>query len=147
MATLNKVMLIGNITRDPELRQAGGTSVCGLGLALSRKYKSKDGEQKEETCFVDVTAWGRTAELIVQYCAKGDPLMVEGRLKLDQWEKDGQKRSKISVTAENVQFLGNRQKPDRNQQQDQSGEEDQRIHPDRNQAPAGSDDDHDDLPF
>lgn len=106
MASLNKVLLIGNLTRDPEVRYLpSGAAVADLRLAVSRKYKTNSGEMKEETCFVNVSAWGRTAETCGQYLSKGSPLLVEGRLKLDEWEKDGQKQSRLSVVAERVQFL------------------------------------------
>ncbi len=106
MASLNKVMLIGNLTRDPEVRYLpSGAAVADLRLAVSRKYKASSGEMKEETCFVNVSAWGRTAETCGQYLSKGSPLLVEGRLKLDEWEKDGQKQSRLSVVAERAQFL------------------------------------------
>ncbi len=109
MASFNKVILMGNLTRDPELRvTAGGHSICKLGLATSRVYTTKDGERREETTFVDIDAFGKQAEVISKYMRKGRPIMVEGRLKLDQWESDGQKRSKLSVVLENFQFLGSR---------------------------------------
>lgn len=110
MASFNKVILIGNLTRDPELRvTASGHSICKIGLATSRVYSTKDGERREETTFVDIDAFGKQAEVISKYMRKGRPLMVEGRLKLDQWESDGQKRSKLSVVLENFQFLGSRE--------------------------------------
>ena len=102
---------MGNLTRDPELRAtSGGQSVCKFSLAVSRTYKSKEGEKREETSFIDIEAWGRQAEVIAQYCTKGKPLMVEGRLKLDQWEdkQSGQKRSKLGVVLETFQFVGSR---------------------------------------
>ena len=106
-ANFNRVILIGNITRDIETRELpSGNSVADFGMAINRKFKSKDGQEGEETCFVDVSAWGRQGEVVAQYCKKGSPLFVEGRLKLDQWEKDGQKRSKLSVVAERVQLMG-----------------------------------------
>lgn len=108
MASFNKVILLGNLTRDPELKYtANQTPVCQIGLAVNRKWKDQNGEQREEVTFVDCEAWARTAEVINEYTHKGDPLFVEGRLKLDQWEdKDGGKRSKIKVVIENVQLLG-----------------------------------------
>ncbi len=108
MANLNKVMLIGNLTRDPDLKYtAGNQAVCELGLAVNRRYKTKDGEEREDTTFVDCEAWGKQAEVLKQYLSKGRPLFIEGRLKLDTWEdKDGQKRSKMRVVIENFQFLG-----------------------------------------
>jgi single-strand DNA-binding protein len=110
MASFNKVILMGNLTRDPELRvTANGNSICKLGLAVSRVYSTKDGERREETTFVDIDAFGKQAEVISKYMRKGRPIMVEGRLKLDQWEtNEGQKRSKLSVVLENFQFLGSR---------------------------------------
>jgi len=122
MANLNKVMLIGNLTRDVELRYTpGGTAVCSFGLATNRKWKNKQGEQQEEVTFVDVEAWARTAELCQQYLSKGSPLFVEGRLKLDQWQsKDGQRRSKLKVVIENMQFLcrgGKAEAPRRRQEE------------------------------
>ena len=106
MATLNKVMLIGNLTRDPEVRYTpSGSAVSDIRLAVSRKYKTASGQEKEETCFVSVTVWGRQAETAGEYLRKGSPVFVEGRLKLDEWEKDGQKQSRLTVVAERVQFL------------------------------------------
>ncbi len=103
---LNKVMLAGNLTRDPEVRNTGKSQVANFGLAINRKYKSGD-EKKEETTFVDVECWGTTAEMVGQYLTKGRGAYIEGRLKLDTWEdKDTkQKRSKLKVVAELVQFL------------------------------------------
>ncbi len=110
MASFNKVILMGNLTRDPETRvTANGNTICKLGLAVSRVYSTRDGERREETTFVDIDAFGRQAEVITKYMRKGRPLMVEGRLKLDQWEtNDGQKRSKLGVVLENFQFIGGR---------------------------------------
>ena len=110
MGFVNKVMLLGNTTREPNLRQLpSGTTVCDFGLATNRKYRSAAGEDKEETCFVDCAAFGKQAEVLHQYATKGKPLFVQGRLKYDTWEdKTGAKRSKLSVTVENFQFLGSR---------------------------------------
>jgi single-strand DNA-binding protein len=106
MASLNRVFLIGNLTRDPDVRYApSGDSVGDLQLAVSRRYKSRDGQDREETCFVGVVVWGRTADLCKEYLRKGSPVFVEGRLQYEQWEKDGQKNSRIRVRAERVQFL------------------------------------------
>lgn len=106
MPNLNRVMLMGHLTRDVELRAAGASTVGNIGIAVSRKWKDAGGQSKEETCFVDCEAWGKTAEIIAQYAAKGHPIYLEGRLKLDQWEdKDGSKRSKIKVVVESFQFL------------------------------------------
>jgi single-strand DNA-binding protein len=104
---LNRVFLAGNLTRDIETRQAGGSTVGKFGLALNRKFKTQAGEQREEVTFIDCEAWGRTAEVMQQYLGKGSPVLLEGRLKLDQWEdKDGGKRSAIRVVVESFQFVG-----------------------------------------
>ena len=108
MASLNKVLLMGNLTRDPELRYTPqGAAVCEFAIAINRTYSSKTGEKKEEVGFFDIVAWGRQAETCAEYLKKGRPVFVEGRLTQDRWEQpDGQKRSRIRVTAERVQFLG-----------------------------------------
>ena len=108
MAYVNRVMLIGNLTRDPEVRHIpSGTAVADLGLAVSERYTNKAGEAVEKTCFVDIVVWDRQAENCAQYLKKGSPVFVEGQLQLDQWEsKEGEKRSKLRVRAERVQFLG-----------------------------------------
>lgn len=109
MANLNKVLLIGNLTRDPEVRYTPkGTAICTLGMAVNRNWTTESGEKKEEVTFVDVDVWGRQAETISQYMSKGRPIFIEGRLKLDSWDdkETGQKRSKIKVVCENFQFLG-----------------------------------------
>ncbi|MCO5044875.1 MAG: single-stranded DNA-binding protein [Verrucomicrobia bacterium] len=114
MASFNRVMLIGRLTRDPEKRTiSSGSAVTEFRLAASRRFKSSSGEDREETVFVDIAAWGRTAEICAQYLRKGSQVFVEGRLKLDEWEKDGQKRSKLSVVAEAVQFLDSKGSGDR----------------------------------
>jgi len=106
----NKVFLMGNLTRDVETRAAGTSTVGNFGLAMNRKFKASSGEFKEETTFVDCEAWGRTAETMAQYLAKGRPVFVEGRLKLDQWQdNNGQNRSKLKVVVENFQFIDSRQ--------------------------------------
>jgi len=109
MASLNKVHLIGNLTRDPELKfTPKGTAVAEMGLAINRVWKDDNNQKQEETTFVDVTLWGRTAELAGQYLSKGSSCYVEGRLTMDSWEDKvtGQKRSKLKVVGENIQFLG-----------------------------------------
>ena len=108
MATLNKVFLIGRLTRDPELRYtAGGTAVADLNLAVSQKFTSKSGEQKDNVVFVNITVWAKQAEACSEYLFKGSSLFVEGRLQLDMWEsKEGQRRSRLRVVAQRVQFLG-----------------------------------------
>ena len=112
MASYNKVMLIGNLTRDPEMKYTPkGTAVAEIGLAVNRSYTADNGERREETTFVDVTLWGRVAEIVGEYCKKGRPLFVEGRLQLDSWDDKatGQKRSKLKVVGENIQLLGGRE--------------------------------------
>jgi single-strand DNA-binding protein len=115
MANLNKVFLIGNLTRDPELRYTpSGAAVTEFGLAVSRQFTDSSGERRENTCFVDIQMWGRQAEVANEYLRKGRPLFVEGRLDYSTWEgQDGQKRSKLRVVAENFQFLGSREGGDR----------------------------------
>ena len=111
MPNYNKVILMGNLTRDPEVRYtSGGTAIAKLGLAVNRRWKNQEGQMQEETTFVDVDAFGRQAETIGQYLKKGRPVMMEGRLKLDQWDdkQTGQKRSKLGVVLENFQFLDSR---------------------------------------
>jgi single-strand DNA-binding protein len=112
MANLNRVLLIGNLTRDPELRVTPkGTAICQFGLAISRSFKDESGQTREEATFVDIEAWGKQGETIAKYCTKGRPLFVEGRLRFDQWEDKTtqQKRSKLKVVLENFQFLGGRE--------------------------------------
>ncbi|HTV61203.1 MAG TPA: single-stranded DNA-binding protein [Verrucomicrobiae bacterium] len=108
MASFNKVILAGNLTRDPELRYTPkGTAIARLGIACNRKWKSETGEMKEEVTYVDVDAFGKTAETIGQYLKKGRPILIEGRLRYDTWEdkQSGQKKSKLGVVLENFQFL------------------------------------------
>lgn len=107
MSSVNRVFLLGNLTRDPDLRQTpSGIPVTDLGLAVNDKYRNKAGEEVETTCFTDVVVWGRRAEACTQYLAKGDPVMVEGRLQFDAWETEaGEKRSRLRVKADRVQFL------------------------------------------
>jgi len=111
MASFNKVILAGNLTRDPELRYTPkGTAVARIGLAINRTWKNESGETKEEVTFVDVDAWGRQAEVIAQYMKKGRPLLVEGRLRLDTWEDKNthQKQSKLKVVLEGFSFVDSR---------------------------------------
>jgi single-strand DNA-binding protein len=111
MAYLNKVFLIGNLTRDPELRMTPkGTAICQFGIAVNRQFKDESGATRDETTFVDIEAWGKQGELVAKYLNKGSLAMVEGRLKFDQWEDktSGQKRSKLKVVLDNVQFLSTR---------------------------------------
>ena len=112
MASFNKVILMGNLTRDPQLKYLPSqTAVVEFGLACNRKFKTQAGEDKEEVTFVDCTAFGKTGELINQYFTKGKPIFIEGRLKFDQWEdkQGGGKRSKLTVVIENFQFVGSRE--------------------------------------
>ena len=112
MASYNKVLLLGNLTRDPEMRVTPkGTAVCQFGLAVNRQFKDDSGQMREEVTFVDLEAWGKQAETIAKYMTKGRPLFVEGRLKFDQWDDKatGQKRSKLKVVLENFQFIGGRE--------------------------------------
>src|SRR3954451_10341179 len=114
MASFNKVLLMGNLTRDPQLKYLPSqTPVAEFGVACNRKFKSAQGEDREEVTFVDVAAFGKQAELINQYFTKGKPIFIEGRLKYDQWEdkQGGGKRSKLSVVIDNFQFIGARDAP------------------------------------
>lgn len=110
MASYNRVILVGNLTRDPELRYtSGGTAVTDVGLAVNDRRKTASGEWQDETTFVDVTLWARQAEVANEYLSKGSQILIEGRLKLDTWEtKEGQKRSKLHVVGERMQMLGGR---------------------------------------
>ena len=110
MANLNKVFLIGNLTRDPELRYTpSGTAIASFGIATNREWKSADGEKKKEVCYVDINMFGRRAEVINEYFSKGNPIFIEGRLQFQQWEtKDGQKRNSLRVVAEDFQFIGSK---------------------------------------
>ncbi|MEM9018450.1 MAG: single-stranded DNA-binding protein [Verrucomicrobiota bacterium] len=170
MPNLNKVMLIGNLTRDPEVRYTPkGSAVTDIGLAINRNYTLDDGERREETTFVDITFWGRQAEVIGEYMKKGRPLYVEGRLNLDQWEdkNTGQQRSRLKVIGENFQFLGGRDdgggggggggQPQQNYQPQQQGypqsappqqaapPQQQQAPPQQNYEPIREEDD--DIPF
>lgn len=111
MPSYNHVVLIGNLTRDPELKYTpSGAAIADISIAINRVWKDDAGNKKEDTTFVDITLWKRTAEIVAEYCKKGAPIMVEGRLTLDTWDDKttGAKRSKLKVTGENVQLLGQR---------------------------------------
>jgi single-strand DNA-binding protein len=111
MASFNKVILVGNLTRDPEVRYTPkGSAVCDLGLAVNRQYSLENGEKREEVTFVDVVLWARLAEIAGEYLKKGRPVLIEGRLQLDSWDdkQSGQKRSKLRVIGETMQLLGSR---------------------------------------
>ncbi len=158
MANYNKVILIGNLTRDPQLSYLPNnqTPVVEVGIAVNRTWRGQDGQQREETTFVDCRCYGRQAEVLNQYMRKGRPLMIEGRLQLSQWEaQDGSKRSKLRVIIENFQFLGGRDGGDSGgggggdygQQRSQGGNQGQSRGPapgrgqaPRPQAPSGQDD-------
>ena len=127
MPSVNKVILIGNLTRDPELRYTPkGSALCEIGMAVNRKYKLESGESREEVTFLDISFWGKQAEVVAKWMKKGRPLYVEGRLQMDTWDDKttGQKRSKIKIVAEDFQFLGG----------DRGGEEG--GHDDEQPAPA-----------
>jgi single-strand DNA-binding protein len=109
MANLNKVFLMGNLTRDPELRYTpSGSPVCEFGMAINRTYKTGSGEQREEVCFVDVVMWGRRGVVISEYMTKGRPIFIEGRLQYDSWETAEGRRSRLRVVADNFELIGGR---------------------------------------
>ncbi len=112
MANFNKVILIGNLTRDPELRYTpSGTAIASFGIAVNRTWSGQDGEKKVDVCYVDINMFGRRAEVINEYFSKGNPIFIEGRLQFQQWEtKDGQKRNALRVVAEDFQFIGGKTK-------------------------------------
>ena len=158
MANLNKVMLIGNLTRDPELRYTPkGTAVADVAIAINRIWNNEAGQRQEETTFVDVTLWGRQAELAQQYLSKGRGIYVEGRLQMDTWDdkNTGQKRSKLKVIGENLQFLpdgrggANRPQGHSGGAPAQSGGNDNNGAPKQGASPAAADDyaEEDDIPF
>ncbi len=122
MASFNKVILMGNLTRDPELRYTpGGNSLCSFGLAVNRRYR-QNGELKDEVCFIDITVWGKQAENCSEFLSKGSGVMLEGRLRQHSWEtEDGQRRTKIEVVANSVQFLP--RAGERGQATDRAGED------------------------
>lgn len=167
MASYNKVLLMGNLTRDPETRQLpSGTAVCSFSLAVNRRYRTAQGEDREETCFIDIETWGRQAETCGRYLKKGAPALVEGRLKQDRWQDrdTGASRSRILVHAMRVQFLGtpgggDQPRPEHGQRddRDRAPASDQDRAPDNDRAdrdepemprfePIESSDD-DDIPF
>ena len=147
MASMNRVFLAGNLTRDPEVRHIpSGITVADLGLAINESYKSKSGEMVENTIFVDVVVWGRQAETSGEYLSKGSPVLIEGRLQLDSWEtKEGDKRSKLRVRADRVQFLSSPRKADYSGAPPASGGSAPKSS-NVGSAPAPTEDD-DDLPF
>lgn len=139
MSSFNKVILMGNLTRDPDIKYTPkGTAICDIGLAINRTYSTDSGEKREEVTFVDVTLWGRVAEIIGEYCKKGRPLFVEGRLQLDTWDdkQSGQKRSKLKIIGENIQLLGGRDSDERSPAQ-RDTERPPARQQQRSQPPAG----------
>jgi single-strand DNA-binding protein len=150
MASYNRVLLMGNLTRNPEIRYTpSGTAVVDLGLAVNESFKNKAGEVVEQVCYVDVVVWGRQAETASEYLLKGSPVFVEGRLQLDQWEnQQGEKRSKLRVRADRVQFLGG-SGGTRNTETSAAPSATQSVAPSAPPpvAPASEVDDDDDVPF
>jgi len=142
MASYNKVLIMGNLTRNPELRfTPSGTAVCDLSLAINESYQNKAGESVEKTVFVEIVVWGKQAESSSEYLQKGSAAFVEGRLQLDTWEsKEGEKRSKLRVRADRVQFIGNNEKRAHTQSSGDSG-------PIPKDAPPPEDIVEEDLPF
>jgi single-strand DNA-binding protein len=148
MASFNKVILLGNLTRDPEVRYTPkGTAVTDLGLAVNRSYTAENGEKREEVTFVDVTFWGRTAEVAGEYLKKGRPVFVEGRLQLDSWDdkQSGQKRTKLKVIGENMQMLGAPRGGGSGGGDEEGGSRSSRPAPPPKAAPSAPDDD--EIPF
>ena len=150
MASFNKVILLGNLTRDPEVRYTPkGTAVTDLGLAVNRTYTADNGEKREEVTFVDVTFWGRTAEVAGEYLKKGRPVFIEGRLQLDSWDdkQSGQKRTKLKVIGENMQMLGSPRGAGGGggDQESSGGPRSSRPAPPPKTAPSAPDDD--EIPF
>jgi single-strand DNA-binding protein len=148
MASFNKVILLGNLTRDPEVRYTPkGTAVTELGMAVNRVYTAENGEKREETTFVDVTLWGRTAEIAGEYLKKGRPVLIEGRLQLDTWDdkQSGQKRSKLKVIGEGLQLLGSR--PGGGGGDDEGGSRSSSRPAPPPKAAAPSEPDDDEIPF
>ena len=138
MPSLNKVLLMGNLTRDPELRVTPkGTPICQFSLAINRQFKMESGESREEVIYVDVEAWGKQGETIAKYMVKGRPLYVEGRLRLDQWEDKNtkEKRSRMKVVLEQFQFLGDNRGPGTGSSASEPGI-DQTVSPERHSPPA-----------
>ena len=143
MASFNKVILLGNLTRDPQLSYTPSqTAIVDFGIAMNRRWKGPDGTEKEETCFVDCRMFGRRAEVINKYFKKGGPIFIEGRLTFDSWQgQDGSKRSKLRVTVENFEFVGGGNRQGAQQGGGYQGGAGQTDEPAGNDAPA------DDIPF
>ena len=120
MASYNKVILMGNLTRDPEMKMTpSGQAICKFGLAVNRTYTGSDGQKREDVLFVDVDCFGKTAENIGKYFSKGKEIFLEGRLKLDTWENNGEKKSKISVVLDTFQFVGGKTEGENSRQSQQ----------------------------
>ena len=158
MASLNKVLLIGNLTRDPEVRMLpSGRSVCKFGLAINRNFKDAEGNRREETTFVDVESFGPRGEALARFFSKGKPIFVEGRLKLDQWESQtGEKRSRLLVDLENWEFVGAKQDSYEGQSREPAtgapqttpvAPDNANAAPDSSSPPAGDPDLNEDVPF
>jgi single-strand DNA-binding protein len=148
MASFNKVLLLGNLTRDPEVRYTPkGSAVADLGIAVNRQYTLDNGEKREEVTFVDVTFWGRTAEVAGEYLKKGRPVFIEGRLQLDTWDdkQSGQKRSKLKVIGEMMQMLGSRPGGGGETEESSGSRSKSSAPPPTKGAPAEPDDD--EIPF
>ena len=148
MASFNKVILLGNLTRDPEVRYTPkGTAVTELGMAVNRVYTAENGEKREETTFVDVTLWGRTAEIAGEYLKKGRPVLIEGRLQLDTWDdkQSGQKRSKLKVVGEGLQLIGSRPGGGGGDDEGSGAPRSSKAAPPPKAAPSAPDDD--EIPF
>ena len=127
MASFNQVTLLGNVTREIEVRYLqSGTAICDVSLAINEKYK-KDGEWIEDVVFVEVTCWGRTAEVAGEYLSKGSPVLIAGRLKYEQWEKDGQKRSKLKVVADKLQLIGGKGRNEHSQEREERPQEQSQV--------------------
>ncbi len=147
MASFNRVILVGNVTRDIELRYTqGGLAVTDLGLAVNDRRKNQAGDWIDETTFLDVTLWGRQAEVASEYLSKGSPVLIEGRLKLDTWEQEGQKRSKLRVVGERMQMLGARAPGSRPERQDAEFSQSAAVARDESESRPESRPD-DDIPF
>lgn len=148
-ASYNRVVLVGNLTRDPELRYTpGGTAVTDVGMAINDRRKSANGEWVEETVYVDVTLWARLAEVASEYLNKGSSILIEGRLKFDTWEtNDGQKRSKLRVVGERMQMLGGRGGGGRGGNQEASQYDEQAPHEESPNVPASHPESDDNIPF
>lgn len=154
MANVNKVIIIGNLTRDPEVKfTPKGSAVADIGLAINRKYTLDNGEKREETTFVDVELWGRLAEIAGEYAKKGNPIYVEGRLRMDTWDDktSGQKRSRMKVVGENIQLLGGRPSGGGGGEEEGGGHHESRpqrtSRPAPAQQPPRSSEPDDDIPF